>query len=398
MKQELSSYLNKPKNINIKDNTKYYPIKNNRKSFQSSSETNNSLTCQNTNSRYSSQEKPMKKKLFKSVYTGYTKNTFGTIPYYTENFLIQNKIDNARFNDIKSHFYSDSLRNPGVGRYNLSRDMTIEGWSLKFGGEGNRFKTSFNNIPGVGDYNIEGDKVLEKERNNIRYQSLYKNKKERVDPSQTNTGNVLGPSSTTYTPIYQDDLIRLKKMYNFSSFIGRDNYNGVENPFSSSKNYPGPGTYFEDTTLFGSSKNNKQLKFSYENKDKSKENNLEKNKNKFYSKKDLPNFKLKSHSPKYNNFKIVTIEDVQLQNKLERQKLKKKNELNELLKKMPDKEKLSTNLMFKMEQERELNYIKSILGNDNGRSDLFYLSSPRWKENKYKFRTPGPAYYFNFLP
>ena len=47
---------------------------------------------------------------------------------------------------------------------------------------------------------------------------------------------------------------------------------------------------------------------------------------------------------------------------------------------------------------KELEYIKSILGNDNGRPDLFYLSSPRWKENKYKFRTPGPAYYFNSLP
>ena len=33
--------------------------------------------------------------------------------------------------------------------------------------------------------------------------------------------------------------------------------------------------------------------------------------------------------------------------------------------------------------------------NDNGKRDLFYLSSPRWKENKLKLKIPGPAYYFN---
>ena len=94
----------------------------------------------------------------------------------------------------------------------------------------------------------------------------------------------------------------------------------------------------------------------------------------------------------------MTTEEVQNQEKLEKQKLKKLNALEELLKNIPEKDKLSTNLKFKIDQEKELEYIKSILGNDNGRPDLFYLSSPRWKENKYKFRTPGPAYYFNSLP
>ena len=72
--------------------------------------------------------------------------------------------------------------------------------------------------------------------------------------------------------------------------------------------------------------------------------------------------------------------------------------LEELLKKKPNIESTSTNLKFKIDQERELEYIKSILGNDNGRPDLFYLSSPRWKEEKYKLKTPGPAYYFNYFP
>ena len=28
--------------------------------------------------------------------------------------------------------------------------------------------------------------------------------------------------------------------------------------------------------------------------------------------------------------------------------------------------------------------IKSVLGNDNEKRDLFYLSCPRWKDNKFK--------------
>ena len=44
-----------------------------------------------------------------------------------------------------------------------------------------------------------------------------------------------------------------------------------------------------------------------------------------------------------------------------------------------------------------MKYIKDVLGNDNARPDIFYLNSPRWKfyNNKYKFKIPGPAYYFS---
>ena len=42
----------------------------------------------------------------------------------------------------------------------------------------------------------------------------------------------------------------------------------------------------------------------------------------------------------------------------------------------------------------ELNRIKKILGNDNGRPDLFYLSPERWKNKKKEFKPPGPAYYY----
>lgn len=53
----------------------------------------------------------------------------------------------------------------------------------------------------------------------------------------------------------------------------------------------------------------------------------------------------------------------------------------------------SWNLKFKINQENELNYIKSLLGND-GIPDQFYLSEPRWREKKHVLKVPGPAYYF----
>ena len=192
-------------------------------------------------------------------------------------------------------------------------------------------------------------------------------------------------------------------MYNFDSFIGREKYTGIDMPFSSTskKNYPGPGFYMQNTDLFGS--NNRQLKFNYKESDINEENSeIEKNPDKtvkkYYNKKDLPNFKLKSRSPKYNDSKIITFEELQIKNKTEKNKSRSVNKLDELLKNKPNIEKTSYNLKFKIEQERELEYIKSVLGNDNGKPDLFYLSSPRWKENKYKLRTPGPAYYFNYFP
>ena len=404
MKHKISGYLSKLSNNSVNPNNNFYKSKNSQKSLKTINNTNSNLNFQISNSKSNNTSQKKSKKIFKSIYTGYSKNSFGSIPYKTENFLITDNIENKRFNDVKSIFYFDRLGNPGVGKYNLSKDFNLQGWSMKFGGYNSRFKTSFNEIPGVGDYNIENSKILEKSRNNIRYKSLFKNtntslKKKILDINPDNSN--LGPTSTTYTSIYQDDIIRIKKMYNFDSFIGRDKYTGIDMPFSSKKDYPGPGFYMQNNDLFGSK--NKQLKFSYEEKDKSEEDleiqkNPEKAVKKYYNKRDLPNFKLKSRSPKYNDIKIMTFEELQLKNKSEKQKLKRINMLEELLKKKPNIESTSTNLKFKIDQERELEYIKSILGNDNGRPDLFYLSSPRWKEEKYKLKTPGPAYYFNYFP
>ncbi len=384
-------------NIPYISNTLY----NNSKKKNKTLNNLNSITLYQNNS---SSDKNDKKKLFNSVYSSFNKTSFGSIPYKTENFLVNKKLKNPRFSDVKSIFYFDQLRNPGVGKYNLSKDFEITGWDMKFGGYDTRFKTSFNLMPGAGDYDPEENKVLEKNRNNIRYKSLYKqpdfvqmllkfNKELKINT---------GPNCTTYTPVYQDEVMKIKKMYTFDSYTGRDKFTGIDMPFSKKNNYPDPGFYNPNLEIFGSSKN-KQLKFSYEEKDKSMEDsqmkkNPDKVVKKYYTKNNLPNFKLKSRSPKYNNIKIMTSEEVQMKNKSEKNKSKKINTLEELLKNKPDIQKTSRNLKFKINQERELEYIKSILGNDNGRSDLFYLSSPRWKENKYKLKTPGPAYYFNYYP
>ena len=407
MKNKVSFQISKFSNNSINPKTYFNDGKNSQKSLNSIN--SKLLTYQNSNINNSSLKKSQKK-VFKSIYSGYSKSTFGSIPYKTENFLLSDKIDNKRFDDVKSIFYGEMVRNPGVGKYNISKDFTLPGWSMKFGGYSNRFKSSFNEMPGVGDYNLEESKILEKKRNNIRYRSLFKDnnsslKKKLMEINPDLDKEKFGPTSTTYNPIYQDDLIKLKKMYTFDSFIGRDKYTGVDMPFSSSskKDYPGPGFYMPNINLFGTK--NRQMKFSYEDKEREKsEEELEiqkypeKRVKKYYNKRDLPNFKLKSRSPKYNDIKIMTFEELQLKNKSEKQKLKRINILEELLKKKPDASKIASNLKFKIDQERELEYIKSILGNDNGKPDLFYLSSPRWKESKYKLKTPGPAYYFNYYP
>ena len=73
-----------------------------------------------------------------------------------------------------------------------------------------------------------------------------------------------------------------------------------------------------------------------------------------------------------------------------------KNKREELEEKLRENQKnhSSQTLYYSIRQNYELNRIKNILGNDNGRPDLFYLSPDRWKTKKSNFKTPGPAYYY----
>ena len=148
---------------------KLHKINNNSKSlttiYYTNESNNKSLSMNYTNfiSSYqnnSSLQKNNKKKIFKSIYTGFTETTFGSIPYKTENFLLNKNINNPGFNDVKSIFYSDKLGNPGVGKYNLSKDFVLTRWDMKLGGYDTRFKTSFNLMPGTEDYSPEENKIF----------------------------------------------------------------------------------------------------------------------------------------------------------------------------------------------------------------------------------------------
>ena len=372
-----------------------------KKSNHNHFNTTSNIKQQSINSfQFANISKKTTKNIFKPVYTGYTKNSFGSIPSNTENFLIHtDKNINPRFNDVKSIFNFEN--NPGVGKYNLRNKWAKHGWSFSKNGINQRFKKpKVSMYPGIGDYNIEEDKKLEFKRNNIRYKSLFKfpiNKKMRnyFDKKEN------GPSSTSYNIVYQDDIIKLKKNYNFDSFIGRDDYTGYDLPFNCKNDYPGPGYYFQTVVDFNNENIKKKLNINDTNTIETEGNINNKNREKLVKKycniPDLPTFKLKSRSPKTNDIKFYSTLEAQKQHNI--QKLKEKNDkisaLDKLLKNKPDQIRSSSNLQFKINQEKELSYIKSVLGNDNGRRDLFYLSCPRWKENKYQLRTPGPAYYFN---
>ena len=95
-----------------------------------------------------------------------------------------------------------------------------------------------------------------------------------------------------------------------------------------------------------------------------------------------------------NEHKVYTLEDIYKRYKEDGKiVMSKKQELEKELKEN-ENFNYSQKLKFNIRQDRELNKIKKILGNDNGRRDFFNLSPSRWKEDRYKFKVPGPAYYF----
>ena len=129
-----SEHFIQKRNFKKNKNHKNHSLTGNSFGFKSKQK---SLTINNASETFtylgnSSHPKNNKTKLTKSIYSGFTKTTFGSIPYKTENFLLNKKDKNPRFNDIKSIFYSDKISNPGVGRYNITKDFELTGWDMKF--------------------------------------------------------------------------------------------------------------------------------------------------------------------------------------------------------------------------------------------------------------------------
>ena len=107
---------------------------------------------------------------------------------------------------------------------------------------------------------------------------------------------------------------------------------------------------------------------------------------------DKPQFFMKQNGNNKDN-KVYNLEDIF---KMKTKKMIIQDNKKELERRIKENEKnvTSKKLYYSMEQNKELEKIKKILGNDNGRPDFFYLSPDRWKQNKKEFKAPGPAYYF----
>ena len=338
-----------------------------------------------------------KGKLFKIINYSYYKNSLGSIPGKSEKILLNDNIVHDRFyggNSIFNQLYEST---PGVGSYNLGCDWILKNKSIKMSGkEQNRFPDSNNYLPSVGEYDIDKGNRIQKERDNLRYNSLYNRDKILINTSKNSNDNFF-----FYDPKNLDDISKMRKNYNFCSYSSRNDFIGTKFPtlFDRINNYPGPGTYFNNEFI-------QRPKHSYyNNTDNDSKNDLNNSQKKlkelFESSKsmmnkseimDKPSFIMKQNGNKRDN-KVYNLEDIF---KMKNDKEIIINENAELEKKLRENEKNHTSkkLSFNIKQSKELNKIKNILGNDNGKPDYFYLSPERWKNKKKSFKVPGPAYYF----
>ena len=385
--------------MKIKENlkTESNNTSNKRKSsFPNDSLIINSLSLKSIKNKNNSakKEKPYKKAILHSCINSYFKETFGSIPNKTEKFLLINN-NKDRFSGSNSVFRQIAENTPGVGSYNLSYDWNLKNKAVKMGeSEEKRFPSSYNFLPGVGDYHIENGIKIQNERDNLRYNSLYKRTKTLLNNElNKNIDNFL-----SYSPQNLDEIMRNKKKYNFCSYSGRNHFRGskIQTLFDKVNDYPGPGQYFSDVnksakkssyynirnnTVLENEKPKNILQLIDEHLDDKKDNL------------DEPKFFMKQNGNIRDN-KLYTFEDIYKLNKSNKKIVVNKGE--ELEKKLRENEKntASKNLYYNIRQNMELNRIKKILGNDNGRPDLFYLSPERWKNKKKEFRPPGPAYYY----
>lgn len=336
-------------------------------------------------------------KLYKIIDYSLNKKSLGSIPGKTEKILLKDRMVNDRFSDSNSIFSQIKDNNPGVGSYNLNFDWKLKNNSVKMEHSlEKRFPDSYNFLPSVGDYDVDKGKNIQKQRYNLRYNSLYNRPKVLINDNINNDSN---DNLLTYNPKNLNEIEKNKKNYNFSSYSGRDQYRGskIQSFFDKINDYPGPGQYFTNENL------PKKKIFHYNITNNSHSNNfeIEKHLNGFSTEKrpilndenfDKPNFIMKQNGNKRDN-KVYNLEDIY---KFKTEKKIIINEKEELEKRLRENERKTTskNLFFNIKQNRELNKIKTLLGNDNGRPDLFYLSPERWENRKTAFKVPGPAYYF----
>lgn len=355
----------------------------------------NSDSLNNKNNiKKNSENKKNKGTLHKYINSSYFKQSLGSIPRHSENIIINNKKIADRFSGSNSLFYQIEENTPGVGSYDIKYDWNLKNKSVKMETEEKRFPDSYNFKPGVGEYDLENGKKVQQEKDNLRYNSLYLRTKTLFNNGLNKTTN---ENSFIYDPKFLNDIMRNKKNYNFGSYSGRNNYRGSKIPtfFDKANDNPGPGQYFTNSKV---KKKNSYFNIRYNiasdiMNDKNIDPILCEHLNEMKIKEDKPSFNMKQNGNKREN-KVYNLEDI---HKLKRSHKKIIiNEKEELEKLLRENEKVNTskNLYFNIRQNMELNKIKTILGNDNGKPDYFYLSPERWKNKKSALKVPGPAYYF----
>jgi len=358
----------------------------------------------NKNLPKSTKKHNKKEILYKYINHSYFKDSLGSIPAKSEKILLDSNSNN------KDRFSNDPTLNkikentPGVGTYNLDYD-----WNLKSNAvimdafEEKRFveENYYNNYyPCVGHYDAYKGEKYEKEKNNLRYDSLYN----RTRILFNDNIKKIQDKGFIYNPKNLDEVFNRKKKFNFASYSSRDNYRGSKIPGLLGKNnYPGPNYYFKELNFEINNRNSPKMKQASQStstdiKFSEDKNIFSKNNEKLIfsgltkEEHDKPTFIMKQHGSSKNN-KVYNLQDIF---KIKNEKKIVENKKEELEKKIKENEKNvgSKKLFYSIEQDKELEKIKKILGNDNGKPDFFYLSPDRWNNKKSDFKAPGPAYYF----
>ena len=339
-----------------------------------------------------------------AAYSSLHKNNYASIPSKTEIFLdidAYNKQHEQHCGFIShcERFASSATSTPGIGTYNLlpkpithlsHPSISSKGYCNGFTSSSPRLNANeyININPGPGNYKDETCKSIE---NNIKHslqcKSLYK---EHINHSIID--KALGtPGPSRYDPNKYDNwkLKNKNYIYNFNSYPKRqsivEKYKLI---------VPGPGHYYKrgyniHNNVKGVVKWNEKkvveteieklngLGIDTDGNAKSKDeggNNKVNNKKKVFKNGDMC---FHIHHNSTQDHAIIY-----------RPKHKASDEVGK------GKEGSVQNIKFRMEEEKELHYLKQFLGNDNARPDLFYLNSPRWKnEIELKYKAPGPAYY-----
>lgn len=330
-----------------------------------------------------------------AAFSSLFKTNISSIPSKTENFLLPENVHNKILDGFISHserFDSSKNSNPGVGDYNLgshSRHTYYHSFSSK--GYGNGFLSKLpklnvdNNLsPGPGDYNTgEIYSIKYSTEKSLIGKSLYSNQS-----TTKNKKNLSLPGPATYSPSKFDNwkLNSKKFTYNFDSFSKRKDFLDKEKV-----SLPGPGQYFTDSNL------KKNKKISSSNEETKNRDNL------YYSKDILNKFKIRTSQRKSDiNYKLCNgkrsdeLQKSHIYTSKENSLTIHQNSNNsmDIEEKSPEREKTSyENTTEPIEEEVEYCNTKPFRRKIYQKPDIFSLFSPRWKENKYELKVPGPAYY-----